>query len=592
MKKLIIVLLSLVAFSGYSQRQIPRGGVSGQVLKIGTDDVSVIWGAAGVGTVTSVGAVGGSGVSVTGSPVTTAGTFTINVTGFVPYSGATSGVDLNAKNLINVDSFQINKDANIHGLRFGLGRAAQGTNMAIGYQTLNANTTGASNLAAGYQALNSNTSGGANVAVGNTALTVNLTGRNNVAVGVNALKYNTASSNTAIGTSSLLSNTSGASNTVAGMLGLWSLTTGTGNTAIGYNSDSSATSLNNSIFVGVGNHGPVSGSGNIIIGNNISGLPISCNNQIRIYNGVGKGLSVNRLGGVGLGTDSAAASSILDLTSTTQGFLMPRMTNTQMNAIASPATGLMVYNTTNGVYNYYNATWNTLGANLSTANLTNQGVRVFTLSDVNSLTFKSGATKFRGFNNTAGSGDKYFSLITLSADSTETFKISNLNSETRITTLATLGFSGSTDIYFPSCSNLEFMNTGGYARFNQGGNGYWFTNGDVNCNVRLNVGSAALGTTTAQAHIFGTGTGTAKQLVVENSGSSVGLEVRENNSVTIGKTALATTATDGFPYIPTCAGVPTGVPTAITGYAPLVIDITNSKMYFYSVTTAAWVPLN
>jgi hypothetical protein len=46
--------------------------------------------------------------------------------------------------------------------------------------------------------------------------------------------------------------------------------------------------------------------------------------------------------------------------------------------------------------------------------------------------------------------------------------------------------------------------------------------------------------------------------------------------------ALATTATDGFIYVPTCAGTPTGVPTAITGMAPIVVNTTNNKLYFYS----------
>lgn len=48
---------------------------------------------------------------------------------------------------------------------------------------------------------------------------------------------------------------------------------------------------------------------------------------------------------VGIGTTSPAASSILDLTSTTQGMLTPRMTTAQRIAIASPADGLMVYDT-------------------------------------------------------------------------------------------------------------------------------------------------------------------------------------------------------------------------------------------------------
>ena len=48
------------------------------------------------------------------------------------------------------------------------------------------------------------------------------------------------------------------------------------------------------------------------------------------------------------------------------------------------------------------------------------------------------------------------------------------------------------------------------------------------------------------------------------------------------QSALATTATNGFLYVPTCAGTPTGTPTAITGMAPIVVNTTNNKLYFYS----------
>ena len=46
---------------------------------------------------------------------------------------------------------------------------------------------------------------------------------------------------------------------------------------------------------------------------------------------------------VGIGTTSPNTNAALDITSTTQGFLPPRMTQVQMNAIAAPAEGLMVY---------------------------------------------------------------------------------------------------------------------------------------------------------------------------------------------------------------------------------------------------------
>jgi hypothetical protein len=48
---------------------------------------------------------------------------------------------------------------------------------------------------------------------------------------------------------------------------------------------------------------------------------------------------------IGIGTVTPNASSVLDITSTTQGLLPPRMTTLQRNAVATPADGLIVYDT-------------------------------------------------------------------------------------------------------------------------------------------------------------------------------------------------------------------------------------------------------
>ncbi len=48
---------------------------------------------------------------------------------------------------------------------------------------------------------------------------------------------------------------------------------------------------------------------------------------------------------VGIGTTSPDPSSILHVESSDKGVLIPRLTTAQINAIASPANGLMVYNT-------------------------------------------------------------------------------------------------------------------------------------------------------------------------------------------------------------------------------------------------------
>lgn len=57
-------------------------------------------------------------------------------------------------------------------------------------------------------------------------------------------------------------------------------------------------------------------------------------------------------------------------------------------------------------------------------------------------------------------------------------------------------------------------------------------------------------------------------------------------SFIVGSAALSTSATDGFLYIPTCAGAPTGVPTAQTGTVAIVFDTTNNRFYVYD---GGWV---
>ena len=72
---------------------------------------------------------------------------------------------------------------------------------------------------------------------------------------------------------------------------------------------------------------------------------------------------------LGIGTNSPNASAMLDVTATNKGLLLPRMTNSQKNAISNPATGLIVFCTdcgSAGLMNIYNGSdWVRLDGNIS-----------------------------------------------------------------------------------------------------------------------------------------------------------------------------------------------------------------------------------
>ena len=69
-------------------------------------------------------------------------------------------------------------------------------------------------------------------------------------------------------------------------------------------------------------------------------------------------LTVTTFAQVGIGTTTPEASAALDITSTTKGLLIPRMTNVQRQAISNPVAGLMVYVTdfVGGTFLFYNGT--------------------------------------------------------------------------------------------------------------------------------------------------------------------------------------------------------------------------------------------
>lgn len=57
-------------------------------------------------------------------------------------------------------------------------------------------------------------------------------------------------------------------------------------------------------------------------------------------------MTINNTGNIGIGTTTPTTSAALEISSTSRGFLPPRMTKSQRDAIISPAEGLSIYNTT------------------------------------------------------------------------------------------------------------------------------------------------------------------------------------------------------------------------------------------------------
>ena len=100
---------------------------------------------------------------------------------------------------------------------------------------------------------------------------------------------------------------------------------------------------------------------------------------------------------VGINTDGSAAnaSAMLDVKSTTKGFLIPRMTESQRNAIASPiAAGLRVWCTDCGLYGetqvYNGTTWtNMIGGAATTARVT-IGTQVWAVNNLDVATYSDG----------------------------------------------------------------------------------------------------------------------------------------------------------------------------------------------------------
>lgn len=296
----------------------------------------------------------------------------------VPYTGASGSVDLGAF------------DLKVNGLTVGIGSGGQATNVVVGKSAMENNTTGGYSVAVGLEALKSNTDGNSNTAIGHQALRSNTTGGANIAIGMNAMPNNTiGQQNIAIGQSTLYNNTNASGNTVIGNSAATDITTGGLNTIIGHETAGGLTTGSWNTIIGRNAYtGNI--SNNIVLSNGqgaikaqhdgtnwtLSGIttatgfktPSGTSSQYLMADGSVSSSTLsnylpltggNLTGQLSIGTSSPQSSAVLNVNSTTQGFLPPRMTFNQKTAISTPVAGLVLWCTdcgAKGELQVYNGT--------------------------------------------------------------------------------------------------------------------------------------------------------------------------------------------------------------------------------------------
>jgi len=292
-------------------------------------------------------------------------------------------------------------DARFNSVRVGRGAGDSVTNTAVGNDALFSNTIGTDNAALSRFALFSNTTGIQNTAVGCRAIQNNIGGSNNVGLGYQAGRFitdgttviTTTNQSVFIGS---LSKALADSQTNQIVIGYNAIGLGSNSVVLG-NSSITLTALRGNVLIGTttdaGFKLDVNGTARVqgqLNSQSIVPVADSTHNlgtaalrynvvYLRSLNTTGNSLDLNAgninfndsvgaikarlIGATGnflIGTTTDAASSILTVESTTKGFLPPRMTTTQKNAIASPASGLVVYDTTLGKLCVYTTTWETI----------------------------------------------------------------------------------------------------------------------------------------------------------------------------------------------------------------------------------------
>ena len=236
-------------------------------------------------------------------------------------------------------------------------------NVAVGHGALYQNTTGYWNVALGRESLSSNTTGSANVALGRFSMISNTTGYDNVALGPESMGSNqTGNFNSAIGRMALRLNKTGGQNTMMGAHAGFYMNASNLNSGFGYNALHDLRSGNDNTGIGWGSGDNFRrGSKNVFIGAQSGSVDTSITNAVAIghmakvsadneivlgnssHSKLRTDAQINAPGMVAVDSTSGGSSAIVALHSNTKGFLPPRMTYQERDAIQNPETGLVLY---------------------------------------------------------------------------------------------------------------------------------------------------------------------------------------------------------------------------------------------------------
>lgn len=263
-------------------------------------------------------------------------------------------------------------------------------------------------------------------------------------------------------------------------------------------------------------------------------------------NSADSGFNILNNGSIGVGTNSPNSTALVELMSTSKGFLIPRLTTAQRDAIGGPAIGLQIFNSDVNCLEYWNGTqWISMcgGTANGTANPDCASRRLYGVYQVGSAT----------------TGSNYVVIpVTV-------IKAGSWSATT--TTANGLSFSGSGTFAAPGTDSIRIYAASGSVPVSNGSFTYTLTLGSSTCNFSIDYNSLPGCTTPTPAL-----TATTVCTILQGSSRAFGVSGGTSNTTSFTYSITPTTG----------VSAPTG--TVTSGATP---SITFSNIGNYTITFTA-----